>query len=170
MQEGTLDDEPCRRQFALQKRAEAETCGHVWKGRERLPVRIRDADPFEPQIELPGLAIDAEARRGDCDLHSAGGPIHDLLDKGGQPAEIERPLRQTPQAEPAQEDQRRRGCAEPRQNAVGPTTQLPGRRMMPGPLDADRFAACVSIVPFGASALTGDLRPASLPAPAGLTG
>jgi hypothetical protein len=53
---------------------------------------------------------------------------------------------------------------------VGPTTQLPGRRMMPGPLDADSFAACAGIVPFGASALTGDLRPASLPAPAGLTG
>jgi hypothetical protein len=53
---------------------------------------------------------------------------------------------------------------------VGPPTQLPSRRMMSGPLGADSFAACAGIVPLGASALTGDLRPASLPAPAGLTG
>ena len=39
------------------------------------------------------------------------------------------------------------------------------------PLDADgSFAACPGIIPFGGPALTGDPRPASVPAPAGLTG
>jgi hypothetical protein len=45
---------------------------------------------------LPALAIDAEAGPGDRDLQPAAGPVHELLDKGGQPAEFDRPLRQTP--------------------------------------------------------------------------
>jgi hypothetical protein len=39
------------------------------------------------------------------------------------------------------------------------------------PLDAaGKFRACPGIVPFGAPTLTGDPRPASVLAPAGLTG
>src|SRR5205085_4328568 len=104
--------------FPLQERAEAETRGNVGKGGERFSFRICDADAFEPQIELTGPAIDAESSPGNRNLHPAARPVHELLDKGGQPAQVDWPLRQTPKAEPAQEDQRRRGCAEPRQNAV----------------------------------------------------
>src|SRR5260370_10943176 len=113
-----LDEEPSRRQFALQEGTEAETGGHVWNRGERFSVRIRDADASEPQIELSGLSIDAEARPGNRNLHPAARPVHELLDKRGQPAQVDWPLRQTPKAEPPPEDQRRRRCTEPRQNAV----------------------------------------------------
>ena len=163
-----LDEEPCRRQFSLQQRAEAETRGNLRKGGERFALRVCNADAFEPQIELTGPAIDAEASPGNRDLRPAGGPVRELLDQWGQRAEVDRSLRQTPQAKPAQQDQRRRGCAEPRQNAVSPATDPPGRAMMSELLDADgRFAATI---PLGVPALTGAPQPASLPAPAGLTG
>lgn len=85
----------------MQERAEAETSGHVGKRSERFPVRIRDADASEPQIELSGLAIDAEARPGNRNFHPTARAVDELLDEGGQPAEVDRPLRQTPKAEPA---------------------------------------------------------------------
>jgi hypothetical protein len=75
-------------------------------------------------------------------------------------------LRQTPEAEPAQQDQRGRGCAEPRKYAVGPP-----RRMTPELLGvARRFAPRRGIIPFDGPALTGAPRTASVPAPAGPTG
>ena len=74
----------------MQERAEAETSGHLGKGSERFPVRIRDANAFEPQIELSGLPIDAEAGPGNHDLHPAARPVHDLLKKGGQPVKVDR--------------------------------------------------------------------------------
>jgi hypothetical protein len=54
---------------------------------------------------------------------------------------------------------------------VSPATNPPGRGMMSEPLDADgRFAACSGSNPFCGPVLTAEPRPASLPAPAGLTG
>ena len=42
---------------------------------------------------------------------------------------------------------------------------------MSKPLDVDDgFAACPGIIPFGGPVLTGEPRPASVPAPARLTG
>ena len=127
MQYRMLDDDPRRRQLALQQGAEAETRGHFRKGGERFPIRVGDSDVFELQIELPTLAIDPETRPGNRDLHPAAGPVYELLDIGGQRVEVDWSLRQAPQHEPAHKDQCRRGCAQPRQNTARTATHPPRR-------------------------------------------
>lgn len=89
-----LHDKPRRRQFTLQQRAEAETRGHVREGGEQLRVGVGDTYAFELQIDLTGSPIDAETRVLNRDLHTTGGPVHELLDIRGQPVEIDRPLHQ----------------------------------------------------------------------------
>ena len=88
------------------------------------------ADPGQSPLAgapLGGARGPSGAMPGQAPMRPTGGPVHELLDQGGQGAEVDRPLRQTPQAEPAQEDQRRHGCAEPCQNAVSPATHTPRR-------------------------------------------
>ena len=65
------------------------------------------------------LAIDCEPCPGDRDLHAGPGPVHELLDVRGQPTEVYRPLHQPPQAEPAQDGERRQEGPERCQDAVG---------------------------------------------------
>ncbi len=85
MQYRALDDQPGRRQFAAQQRAEAETRRHLGKGGERLAVRARHANASSRRSSCRVVAVDAEAHPRYRHLEPAAGSVERFLDIGRQP-------------------------------------------------------------------------------------
>ena len=113
-----LDHQPGRLEPPAEQRADAEARRHLGEIRQRRAVGQRQAHVLNPQIELVGVVVDADADSGHRYPDAGAGTLERLLDIGGEPVELDRALQQPPDDDADNEDQDRGDAAQPVEQPV----------------------------------------------------